>query len=44
VIASKGSPTVQIKMEKLRYRAEETVPLMVAASQSTGTLVRVSME
>ena len=38
VITSK-SPTVQIKLAKLRYRRGETVPLMVAASQSTRTLV-----
>src|SRR5205807_6407514 len=38
VIASKA-PTVQIKLAKLRYRRGETVPLMVAASQSTRTLV-----
>ena len=38
VIASKA-PTVQIKLAKLRYRRGETVPLVVAASQSTRTLV-----
>ena len=38
VIASKA-PTVQIKLARLRYRRGETVPLMVAASQSTRTLV-----
>jgi Ca-activated chloride channel family protein len=38
VIASKA-PTVQIKLAKLRYRRGETVPLNVAASQSTRTLV-----
>jgi Ca-activated chloride channel homolog len=38
VIASKA-PTVQIKLAKLRYRRGETVPLTVAASQSTRMLV-----
>lgn len=37
VIASKP-PTVKVRVERLRYRAGELIPLVVSASQSTRTL------